>query len=431
MKLKNRIIRRVSAFLIAVLTMWAILFYVAMIDEITDEVDDAIDLYAEEVITRYLAGKELPSIDNGTNNSYHLKEVSDDYARTHSHLSYVDETLYIEAKQEFEPARVMRTIFRNAKGQLMELTVITPTIEKKDLMESIAYWVFWLYVAVLLTIIIVNAWVISNSMRPLYRLLGWLDKYTINEHVQTLDNPTSVTEFQILNDVVNRFSQRNSQLFEQQKRFIGDASHELQTPIAICQNRLEMLCDTELSEEQMGEIIKTLQTLEHMSELNRSLLLLSKIDNHQFLDKIPVDMVSLITQAKKEYRYMALEHGVSVMIDDGDAEGANHPCWMLNPTLAKVLVYNLFRNALIHNVESGGELFICIRDNGEIIFSNTGSSIPLDKEHIFERFYKFGGREGSTGLGLAIVASICTHSDLKIDYQFIENRHQFILSRYK
>ena len=87
MKLKNRIIRRVSAFLIVVLTMWAVLFYVAMIDEITDEGDDAIDLYAEMVITRYLAGKELPSVDNGTNNSFHLTEVGEEYALGHPHLS--------------------------------------------------------------------------------------------------------------------------------------------------------------------------------------------------------------------------------------------------------------------------------------------------------------------------------------------------------
>ena len=334
--------------------------------------------------------------------------------------------MYIEAKQESEPARVMRTIFKNAEGKWMELKVITPTIEKKDLLESITYWVLGLYLAVVLTIVIVNAWVISSSMRPLYRLLGWLDRYNINEHTEPIDNPTSVTEFRVLNETVNRYSQRNSQLFEQQKRFIGDASHELQTPIAICQNRLEMLCDTDLTEEQMGEIIKTLHTLEHMSELNRSLLLLSKIDNNQFLDTMPVDMVSLIAQAKGEYRRMAVERGVSVSIEGEE----NSVCWMLNPTLAKVLVHNLYRNALVHNLESGGELAIYIGID-EIRFSNTGSSSPLDKEHIFDRFYKAGGREGSTGLGLSIVAAVCRHSGLTIDYQFVGGKHQFSFSREK
>ena len=425
MKLKDRIIRRISAFLLVVLTLWSILFYIAMIDEITDEVDDTLELYTEMVMTRYLAGKELPSVDNGTNNSYHLTEVTKEYADTHPHLSRTDETLYIEAKHETEPARVMRTIFREADGSYYELTVMTPTIEKKDFMEAVAYWILGLYVAVVLAVIVVNAWVISHSMRPLYRLLGWLDRYDINEHTEPIDNPTSVTEFCTLNDAINRYSQRNQQLFEQQKRFIGDASHELQTPIAICQNRLEMLCDTDMTEEQMGEVIKTLQTLEHMSELNRSLLLLSKIDNHQFLDTMPIDMAALLRQTYSEYRRMAIENRVEVTLHE---EG--NPTWDINPALAKVLIHNLYRNALVHNVESQGQLHIYIGiDN--IVFANTGLSQPLDREHIFDRFYKSSTREGSTGLGLAIVSAICRHSSLDIAYTFASGMHHFSLKQKK
>ena len=423
MTLTSRIIRRVSAFLFVILTLWSVLFYLVMMDEITDEVDDAIDLYAENVIIRYLAGKELPDTDNGTNNSYHINRVTEEYARTHPHFSYTDETLYIADKHEAEPARVMKTIFRNSIGEWMELTVITPTIEKKDLMESIAYWILGLYLAGVITIIVVNAWVIRRSMRPLYRLLGWLDRYNINEQADPIDNPTTVTEFQTLNDAIQRFSQRNHELFEQQKRFIGDASHELQTPIAICQNRLEMLCDTDLGEEQMGEVIKTLQTLEHMSELNRSLLLLSKIDNHQYLDTVPVDMAALVHQTQNEYRHMAAERKVKVTIEE-----TCHLVWTMNPTLAKVLVHNLYRNALVHNLSEGdGELHIYIGTR-EMAFSNTGALVALDEEHIFDRFYKEGGREGSSGLGLAIVKAICDTSDLSVGYDFVERKHRFVVS---
>lgn len=419
MKLTTRIIRRISAVLFVVLTLWSVLFYAVMAEEITDEVDDAIDLYAEMVITRYLAGKGLPSTDNGTNNSYYLQEVTEEYARTHPHLSYADEMLYIASKKETEPARVMKTIFRGANGRMHELTVVTPTIEKKDLMESVTYWVLGLYLVVVLIIIVVNAWVIRRSMRPLYRLLNWLDRYNINEQVEPLNNTTDVAEFQILNDTIQRFSQRNLQLFEQQKRFIGDASHELQTPLAICQSRLEMLCDTDLSEEQLGEILKTLQTLEHLSELNRSLLLLSKIDNGQFPEITPVDMSALVHQAQNEYRFMAAEKRVKVFVTEEE-----RPIWQMNAALAKVLVNNLYRNALVHNQAEGGELHIYISIK-EICFSNTGESTPLDEKHIFDRFYKAGGKEHSTGLGLAIVAAICHLHNLSISYSFEKGRHKF------
>lgn len=424
MKLKNRIIRRVSAFLLVVLTLWAGLFYMAMMDEITDEVDDALDLYTESVMTRYLAGKELPSTDNGTNNSYHLNAVSDEYAATHPHFSRTDEMLFIEAKNETEPARVVRTIFRRADGGYSELVVMTPTIEKEDLRKAIAYWVLGLYLSVVLTIIVVNAWVISRSMRPLYRLLDWLERYNINEQSQSLNNPTDVTEFQTLNDSIARFSQRNRDLFEQQKRFIGDASHELQTPLAICQSRLEMLCNTNLTEEQLGEILKTLQTLEHLSELNRSLLFLSKIDNRQFPECEAIDMVDLVRQTQLEYRQMAAIKQVNVTVNWDD----EHIVWRMNRSLAKALVHNLYRNALVHNLETNGELHIYIGVN-RLTFSNTGVSEALDEAHIFDRFYKAGGREHSTGLGLAIVAAICRHYELTINYAYSDKLHCFSIEK--
>ena len=184
-----------------------------------------------------------------------------------------------------------------------------------------------------------------------------------------------------------------------------------------------MLCDTDMTEEQMGEVIKTLQTLEHMSELNRSLLLLSKIDNHQFLDTMPIDMAALLRQTYSEYRRMAIENRVEVTLHE---EG--NPTWDINPALAKVLIHNLYRNALVHNVESQGQLhiYICI-DN--IVFANTGLSQPLDREHIFDRFYKSSTREGSTGLGLAIVSAICRHSSLDIAYTFASGMHHFSLKQ--
>ncbi|MBR4846573.1 MAG: HAMP domain-containing histidine kinase, partial [Bacteroidaceae bacterium] len=165
-------------------------------------------------------------------------------------------------------------------------------------------------------------------------------------------------------------------------------------------------------------------TLEHMSELNRSLLLLSKIDNHQFLDTMSIDVSALLHQTINEYRRMAMENRVEVTLHEEESP----TIWEMNGTLAKVLIHNLYRNALVHNVESNGELHIYIRKYN-ILFINTGSPTPLDKEHIFDRFYKVGGRKGSSGLGLAIVSAICRHSSLHIEYSFVDGKHQFSLSQ--
>lgn len=418
MSLTYRIIFRISLFLFVLLSLWAWLFYMAMMDEVTDEVDDALELYAETLITRSLAGKELPTADNGTNNSYFLREVDEEYVRSHPHLSFADETVYIEAKHETEPARVMKTIFRRGNGAYGELTVMTPTIEKGDLHRAIAYWVVGLFAALMLVIIGVNAWIVSRSMRPLYKLLRWLDRYDISGQPEALDNPTRVTEFRKLNETIWNFSLRSRKLFEQQKRFIGNASHELQTPLAICQNRLEMLCNTELTEGQMGEIIKTLQTLEHLSELNRSLLFLSKIDNRQFPEVVATDVYALFEQAIGEYRRLAVREQVDVRLHE-----AGRTVWMMNESLAKALVHNLLRNAIVHNVQ-GGSVDITV-DVWGFAIANDGVKVPLNRDCIFDRFYKAGGKPESTGLGLSIVDAIAGLYALDVSYQHENGRHVF------
>ena len=104
-------------------------------------------------------------------------------------------------------------------------------------------------------------------------------------------------------------------MFEQQKQFIGNASHEIQTPLAICRNRLEMLMeDDSLSEKQLEELMKTHQTLEYITKLNKSLLLLSKIDNGQFTDTKEVDLNVLLKQYLEDYKEVYSYKNIEVSI---------------------------------------------------------------------------------------------------------------------
>ncbi len=150
--------------------------------------------------------------------------------------------------------------------------------------EAILWWIVYLYLFLLLTILLVNVLVLHRTLRPLYALLRWFDSYTVGGKNAPLVNDTKVVEFRRLNEAANRYAERAESLFERQKQFIGNASHEMQTPLAICRNRLEMLVDdgSALTEAQLGEILKVQGTLDYLVRLNRSLLLLSKIENGQF-----------------------------------------------------------------------------------------------------------------------------------------------------
>ena len=349
MKLIYYIILRITLALTLILTIWAVFFYVTMIDEVNDEVDDSLEDYSETIIIRALAGEELPSENNGSNNQYYLTEVTKEYAGNRNDIQYKDSMVYIVEKGETEPARILTTIFKNDEGRYYELTVSTPSIEKDDLKDAIQVWIIFLYVALLLCIIIISVWVFYRNMRPLYVLLHWLDSYQTGKKNEALNNDTQITEFRKLNDAAVRYAERTEQMFEQQKQFIGNASHEIQTPLAICRNRLEMLMDDDsLSENQLGELMKTHQTLEYITKLNKSLLLLTKIDNGQFTDTKDLELNTLLKQYLEDYKEVYDYRNIEVNITEQDRFHI-----VMNESLAVALLTNLLKNAFVHNMDGG------------------------------------------------------------------------------
>lgn len=418
MKLFYRVLMHLLVAVTVVLTGWGVVFYGGIMEEINDEVDDSLEDYSDLIIIRSLAGKELPSQESGSNNQYFLREVDAAYARSREAICYRDSMVYIAEKGETEPARILITLFQDKEGKFYELSVYTPSIEKKDMKEAIFQLLLGLLVSLLVAILLINVWVFRRSMKPFYSLLQWLEGFRLGKQNEPMTIVTYTTEFRKLNEALLRFTRHSEELFEQQKQFIGNASHEIQTPLAVCMNRLEMLMEDEsLSEQAMGEIVKTYEALEHASKLNRSLLLLSKIDNSQFTDEKEVCLNEIVHRYAEDYREVYGYKGIGLELEEkGECRV------MMNETLAVVLVTNLLKNAFVHNVADGRVQVVM--EEHRICFRNTGTEVPLDEKRIFERFYQGAKKKGSTGLGLAIVDAVCRVSRLKVSYRFVEGMHQ-------
>ena len=413
-----RIALRLTAVLLPLMAVWGALFYFTMVDEIRDEADDALEDYSAMIISRILAGEALPQENDGSNNSFEVHAVDSDYAATHPHLSYRDENIYIPDKREKEPARVITSIFHDAAGNYYELTVTTPTFEKADLFEAVLGWIVVLYVALLVIVLTITMIIFRRGLQPLYDLLHWLDAYRPGGRPERVPNNTDVEEFRRLNVALQQAVDRSEELFERQSQFIGNASHELQTPLAIIGNRVEWLLDsTTITEEEAGELFKIKKTLSRAVRLNKTLLLLTKIDNGQFPESVEVDLVQMIRESAESYGDVYAEREVSVT----QSLPAEFKVEM-NESLAATLVTNLIKNAFVHS-SNGGEVHISIAGR-TLTISNAGEE-PLDKEHIFERFYQAARKEGSTGLGLALVAAICRYYNLRLEYFFADGKHHF------
>ena len=419
MKLLYRITLRISLAVLVLLAAWGTFFYYIIIDEINDETDDSLEDYSEFIITRALAGEELPSRDNGTNNSYFLVDVDTQYALSMPAVRYMDEMVYIYSKRETEPARTLKTIFKDREGHYFELTVMIPTIEKHDLQQTILSWIITLYFILLLAIVAVNAFVLRHSLRPLYALLDWLDKLKLGRAIPPIDIDTDITEYRKLAESLLRSAQRNAEVYEQQSLFIGHASHELQTPLAISLNRLEMLAnDPGMTEPLLEQTFKIKKSLADISRLNKTLLLLTKIENRQFPDSEEIDVNGLLrpiaADLAEAYEYRNLDIRIT---EDAYLN------IVMNRTLAGVLFGNLLKNACIHSRENG-KVAVDIRPHG-VTISNSAAAGALNPEYIFRPFYKGTGAEGSSGLGLSLVVSICKFYGMSIAYVYDDGMHRF------
>ncbi len=423
--MKNRnlltsIILRTTITITIILSVWASLVFFAIINEVNDEIDDSLDLYCDYLISQKKEGKEILETQTNSNNVFFITPVDINTALSNQKSYYRDTMIYLYDKMETEPARALTQYFIDEENRAYKIEIFTSTIEKKDLIETIAWWLFTLALILLLTIIIVYVWIYKKSMKPLYLLLNWQKNYNLGKKNQPLPQMSSIKEFQELYIATNQSTQRVEKAFEEQKNFIGNASHEIQTPLAISINRLENILNQDICEELAEEIVKTISTLEHLTRLNKTLLLLTKIENNQFLEKENLSLASIVNNSMEVFNEIYEYKNIKVSIEVESDLNVN-----INKTLCEVLINNLIKNAFIHNIENG-EISIKIYSN-KIVFSNTSKSNELDTEKIFQRFFKESSSNSSIGLGLSLVKSICNNNNINIDYYWQNNLHNFCL----
>lgn len=419
MKLIHNIAVRLSVALLPVIGLWAMVFYFVIVDEINDEADDLLESYAEQLMVRKLSGKELPVTNIMTDGHYSISLVTESYADSQAGMEYYDSNFYISETDENEPARFLKTIFRDREGRCFELIVATPTFEKDDLIGTILWWILALYLILLLTVILIALVVLQKSMRPLYKILDWLNAYTPGKSHSRLSIDTDIHEFRQLEKVTTEATDRSDKAFEKQKQFIGNASHELQTPLAVLGGRIDWMLDNDsLGAESVGELVQMKRELGHIVRLNKTLLLLTKIDNDQFPDQTDVNLSSMVLSQKELYEEIFSSKRISCSVQVPDEPVIIR----MNETLASILVTNIIKNAFVHSPE-GGTVALTLTEN-ELVVANSGDS-PLDQSRIFDRFYQGTKKDGSTGLGLALAKTIADRNGLRLTYSYENGMHLF------
>ncbi len=419
MKLVYKITLGLSIALVITLALWGWLSFRTMERKIHAETDMILRDYSDQLVSRRLAGTRLPERFNGVYNTYYIVEVTPEYAAEHPSVEYRDTETFMITQEDFADSRMRTQVFMDKDGKYYKIAVSLPTFERETLEGHVLLWTVLLFFVLLVTLIIIAVVVLDYNMKPFRDLMEWMDRYVPGHPHDPIPSDTDVLEFRKLSVAVRQAVDRFEHEYEERRIFIGNASHELQTPLAVCINRIEMLMDrADMDEDVAAELVKLHRSIQHLVRLNKTLLLLSKIENDQFPETADVDFAALLRDAMdlndEIYSYKEIRSSFA-------ADGRF--VWRMNEQMASVLVNNLLKNAYVHTAQ-GGDVEIRVDEEGFSV-SNPGEA-ALDSSRMFSRFYLPGGRkEGSTGLGLALAYSVCDRNGLALSYDFIDGRHVF------
>lgn len=418
MKLLNHTTKYFALLLIVLISIWAVIFYFAMLDEVYDSLDDGLENQKELIIRAVNDDPDLLQDTEFGVNNYTIKDTEVG-AHTKFKDSYRDTLMYMQNEDEYEPIRMLESTFQQ-DGNYYKIKLITSMVEEDDQIENLFKYLVGLYLALILSIVVLNNLVMKKVWKPFYTLIDRLKGFRIEKDDPIKSELTTIDEFNLLNQSVERLTEKSRDSYVAQKEFIENAAHELQTPLAIAINKLELLLEqNELSGLQSQEVGGVLDNLTRLTRLNKSLLLLSKIDNKQYLEEETIGFNELIKSVSTDFSDFATHKNMRLNV----VANANVQ-YTMNTDLAIVMMTNLIKNAIIHG-QVGKDIDIVI-DADKIIVRNYSAAPALDTNSLFKRFKKTSADSRSTGLGLAISKAIADKYHLQLQYSYAE-KHNFTL----
>lgn len=329
----------------------------------------------------------------------------------------VKDTLIWHERLEQDEQNVKVSAYRNINGTPYYISTYGAMIESDDIMEAVVKTLLWILGMQLIGAIGIGYFISGRLFKPFRQTLDSIREFNLHEKEVLPAKETSVKEFTDLNRFVEQMTRKAVTDYNNLKEFSENASHELQTPLAIAKGKLELLTETDLNEEQYRYVESLEKTINKLSRLSESLSLLSKIDNHEFGNDHTVNLSRLIKESIEEFREFIIFNKLNI-----ESEISDNIQIKMHPALAEILWTNLFQNAIKHNIEDG-TIRVELTES-LLMVSNTGKNLTVDPEKLFERFRKNDQNSPSIGLGLSIIERIATQNQLDLSYTNENNWHR-------
>eukprot|EP01136_Pigoraptor_vietnamica_P004599 Opistho-1_new@35096 len=286
--------------------------------------------------------------------------------------------------------------------------------EINDLTFSIRFFTTGILFFIVLITFLADTFFIEYLLKPFYRIINTKIRHAHepNEFNYT-EIKTHSADFKELDLVLNQMMFRINDLFQKEKQFIANVSHELLTPISLLKNRFENLLQNEsINDEGIDKIVSSLRTLDVLKKVINNLLLISKIDNNQFEHKEQMSIREIVAEILEDYEDRIEQKQLAI-----SNEIHNDFIFLGNRTLIRIMLNNLLLNAVKYNIEKGKILLQSEFADGNFLLtiSDTGKGMnETQLATIFERFTRISIEQDGQGLGLAIVDSIAKFHHITI-----------------
>ena len=423
MKLLNKYNRVTLVTTIVVMLVTGVIYYFAIQLILINDVDKDLEVEENEIFEYARQNNSLPQVFESNDQQISFYEVQPGSVQRH----YLD-TLYQTTPgpgrrrhhhhERYESGRGLITSV-TAGGKYYGALIVKSTVEADDLVKIIFAITIAVILLLLITLFIINRFLLNRLWQPFHKLLKELRLFNIADNHDIPQLNTSIDEFKELSTAVTSMSSRVKSDYKDLKAFTENASHELLTPIAVINSKLDTLLQTDNFSPQQSKLLNDLYSaVSRLTRLNQSLLLLVKIENHLLGGNEQINLRLMIEELIIQFEEIFQDKGLKVNYELEDKE------LHANPYLIDVLLNNLLSNAIRHNHHGGS---INIRLTGdELTIKNTGDETALQIDQLFKRFHKSSSSEGS-GLGLTISKQICDNLGYTLDYDFSGHLHTFIV----
>jgi signal transduction histidine kinase len=396
---------------VVVMIFTGIVYYEAISVILKNQVDTDLAEEEQEVFDYVKANHALPE-------ETRSNEMEITFAPTAGSIkrSFINANFYNPREKENEMGRGLVSSVK-VKGTNYRILVVESAEETEDLIKII----FGITIAVILILLavlfIVNRMVLGHIWQPFYVILDQLKSFNVSKKNNITAQDSGVVEFRELNSAVISMAATVKREYNELKAFTENASHELLTPIAIINSKLDTLVQTDGFNAHQSALLNDLYTsVSRLTRLNQAMLLLSRIENHLIADTETVDLKELITERLAELQELYADKSISLTVS------LQNKTIKANRYLIEVLINNLLVNAIRHNITQGRIEIGLTAD--EMAIKNTGVETDLSGKDIFKRFSKSAGSEGS-GLGLTISGQICENYGFNLAYGYQGDMHCF------